>query len=56
MPSELERLRKQVAIYLQDAHATDDEQVATRLIMLAVWCQERILELEHAHLAHSAAG
>ena len=46
MPNKLDFLRAQVAAYWRDAEAQTDEGEAQRLIMLAVRCQEMILELE----------
>ncbi len=46
MSDKLRLLRRQAAAYLQDAQSAEDDRAAARLLMLAVQCQERILELE----------
>ena len=46
MSNKLDFLRAQVRAYWRDAEAHTDEVEAQRLIMLAVRCQEMILELE----------
>ncbi len=46
--SKLERLRAQMEAYLDDAEAQEDNREAMRLFMLAVRCQEQILDLELA--------
>ena len=46
MSNKLDFLRAQVRAYWRDAKAQNDEVEAQRLIMLAVRCQEMILELE----------
>lgn len=46
MSNKLDFLRAQVSAYWRDAEAQTDEMEAQRLIMLAVRCQEMILELE----------
>lgn len=47
MTRKLDYLREQVSAYWRDAKAQTDHGEADRLIMLAIRCQEMILELEH---------
>jgi hypothetical protein len=47
MPNKLDFLRAQARAYWRDAEAQSDAVEAQRLIMLAVRCQEMILELEN---------
>jgi hypothetical protein len=46
MADKLSYLRMQAAAYLRDAATADNEREAARLVMLAVRCQETILDLE----------
>jgi hypothetical protein len=55
MPSKVKYLRLQAAAYWQDARAQQDAAVAQRLVMLAIRCQEMILELEHEYKANPAS-
>jgi len=41
----LEWLRAQTEAYLADAEATDNDREALRLFLLAVRCQEQIIDL-----------
>lgn len=45
--TKLDWLREQAAAYLRDAEAQTDHALALRLTLLAVRCQETILELQH---------
>ncbi|HXP75980.1 MAG TPA: hypothetical protein VN823_17690 [Stellaceae bacterium] len=47
MRDKLSYLREQLEAYWRDAKAQADEAEAERLIVLAIRCQEMILELEH---------
>ncbi len=47
MQTKIAYLRQQVAAYWQDAKAQQDDAEAQRLILLAIRCQEMLLELEH---------
>ena len=47
MRDKLSYLREQLAAYWQDAKKQQDQAEAHRLLMLAIRCQEMILELEH---------
>lgn len=46
MSNKLDFLRAQVRAYWRDAEAQTDDAEAERLTMLAIRCQEMILELE----------
>ena len=47
MMTKIEWLRAQMEAYLTDAEAQADEREAMRLFLLAVRCQEQILDLEY---------
>jgi len=47
MRDKLSYLREQVSAYWRDAKFQSDEAEAKHLVMLAIRCQEMVLELEH---------